>query len=194
MARIRLLGRLGTVAATLVGVVIGHLATYVLAVGDEGLRHALLDRTGHGYLATAVAGALVLGAATAANAVIRRLRPVTDPDSGETLLGFIFRLGLLQALLFAALEVTERLVSGAALSTLLDYHLLALGLPVQLVVALAVAVGLRALAAAAAVVARVMRRPAIRSTATAWPMPASPSVPGLAPLAGAWGVRGPPGR
>jgi hypothetical protein len=194
MARIRLLGRLGTTAAAVVGVVIGHLTTYVLAVGDEGLRHALLDRTGHGYLATAVAGALVLGAATSANAVFRRLRPGTGSGREESLLRFVVRLGLLQALLFAALEVTERLVSGAPLSTLLDYHLLVLGLPVQFVVALAVVVGLRALAAAAEIVARVIRGLALRTPVRAWPLPAAPSIHSLPPLSGAWGARSPPRR
>jgi hypothetical protein len=194
MARIRLLGRLGTAAAALVGVVIGHLTTYVLAVGDEGLRHALLERTGHGYLGTAVALALVLGAATAVSAVRRRLRPGTQAGIEEPVLRFIVRLGLLQALLFAALELTERLLSGAPLSTLLDYHLLALGLPVQLVVALAVAVGLRALAAAAEIVARAIRRPALRTLARAWPLPAAPAIHPLPALSGAWGARGPPRR
>jgi hypothetical protein len=194
MARIRLLGRLGTAATAAVGVVIGPLATYVLAVGDEALRHSLLSRTGHGYLATAVAGALVIGAVTAASVVVRHLRPPPVHHRDESLLRFILRLGALQALIFAALEVTERMVSGASLGTLIDQHLLVLGLPVQLLVALAVALGLRALAAAATVVARAIRPRLVRSTTTAWPLPSSPSVPGFPPLAGAWGARGPPSR
>lgn len=194
MARIRLLGRLGTTAAAAAGVVVGHLTTYVLAVGDEGLRHSLLSRTGHGYLATAVAGAVVIGLAVAAAVVFRHLRPASGHGRDEPLLHLILRLGALQALIFAALEVTERLVSGASLSTLVDEHLLALGLPVQLIVALLVALGLRALAAAAQVVARAIRNVTLRPSARAWPLPASPSIPGLPPLSGAWGARGPPVR
>jgi hypothetical protein len=144
----------GTALAGLLG---GHVATYLLVEPAHHARDALLHRTGHGYLSAAMAVGLALGLIALLSAVAagyRRGRPVAGDHvvtvpSWRTLFA-------LQGLSFVAIEVVERLVSGAGPSHL--GVILLLGLAVQ---GLAAAIGVLLLRLMAQV-GEVIRRLATR--------------------------------
>lgn len=189
----RLLDRLGLLGAAAVGVVIGHAATYALAFRDPASRHALLEATGHSYWAGAVLGAGVLGAAIVAAVAIRHFRAGAGRASTSemSLLPFVARLATLQVVLFLALEIAERAFVGGIHTASLPAELLSLGAALQVLVALGVALLLRALSRVAELVGRAVAR--LDASA-----PSRPEVPAPSPLrpvsllSGAWGVRGPP--
>jgi hypothetical protein len=180
----------GTALAGLLG---GHVATYLLVEPAHHARDALLHRTGHGYLSAAVAVGLGLGLIAALFAVAsgyRRARstargPVPSVPSWATLFG-------LQALAFVAIEVAERLISGAGSSHL--GAILAVGLAAQGLAATAGIVLLRLLARVGEAFGRLVARrriPAfgrprrrwtpgpVRPVRPAWRTPGTPRAPPL---------------
>jgi hypothetical protein len=183
-------GVLGTAVA---GVVAGHLLTYLLAFAGDRLRHAVLTETGHRHWEALVPLAALVGVASAIGVVARNARSEAGGHPGEgRFLPLALRLAAAQLSLFVALEVLERLVAGAPLSSLFGHGLLWLGLGVQAAVAVAAALVLRVLAGVAAAVARALREavPRARSPVPV-PVAGRPVVRSVL-MGGAWGLRGPP--
>jgi hypothetical protein len=115
------------------GLALGHWLAYALGAPQAAARDELLHATGHGYLASATQVALLAGVLGLATLFLARL------GRRETRGSFArdaATLGAAQTLAFAAMEVGERLVSGAPLHDLAHGPLLAIGLGVQLAVAL----------------------------------------------------------
>lgn len=110
----RVLAIVGLGAAGLIG---GHAAGYAIAVPDVHHRSALLVQTGHDYLPSASWAAVVLGLAAVvagfASGYARR-RSMKEPSLRRTLLFLLPA----QVGAFLALEVFERLASGAPLTSI----------------------------------------------------------------------------
>lgn len=131
-------------AAAWAGVVTGHSITYLLTIPQAGLREALLASTGHSYWFAAVAAALVLAALSAGasfgRGVRRGLAGATRSDAGTGVGTVAVRLALLQVCIYVVQEVLERLGSGVPLSELARDHILLVGIPIQVLVALTISV------------------------------------------------------
>jgi len=128
------------------GVLVGHALTYRVLVPDAHARTVELAETGHAYLGGA--NALGLVAAIAGLSVLFLGRLVrADGDGADPFV----RLVAFQLTTFAAMELLERLGSGAGIRQLLPA--LVVGLPVQVLVAAIVARIARFIVRAAAVVA-----------------------------------------
>jgi hypothetical protein len=132
----------------LAGLVGGHAFGYALAVPDDIHRTTLLAATGHGYLPSASRLAMMLGIAAVVTGIaagyLHRPRFI-QPSLSKVAL----RLVALQCAAFAVLEVVERVVASAPMSSL-SVPLLVIGLLTQALVALVLAlliVGLRRLGA-----------------------------------------------
>jgi len=167
------------------GVLLGHAVTYRVLTPDAHARTVELAQTGHGYLG----GANALGcfAAIAALSVLFLGRLVRAHDATPRVL---WRLVAYQLTTFAAMEVLERLGSGAGLRQLPPVILV--GLPAQVLVAALVALLVRFLVRAATVVADRAARGAaewsvgaiahiLRRAVVAPRAPATGSPPGRAP-------------
>jgi len=192
----RLVERLGWAGAALAGAVVGHVLTYLVAFVTPHSRQAALDETGHSYWNFAVATAIAIGAWSAIVLVVRHLRRNARRDRSrratEGLIRTALRLAVLQVTLFACLEVGERLAAGAPIRGLLGHDLLPLGLVFQVLVALGLALILRALATAVEVVARALSEPPRLRPLSSWPLPRPALQPSPLLLSGGWGARGPP--
>lgn len=157
------------------GVVATHVLTFLVAAPDGHHRADLLDRTGH--FSFTLAAAALLGLAVAG---VVRFLPLRRP---------VAHLLVVQSAGWLALESFERLAHRGA-----DWELgvIALGLVVQALVALAAGVLLKAVEEVLDRFTR-RRRPAFGAVprparfGSARPFGAKPAV-----LAGATGVRGPP--
>jgi hypothetical protein len=115
------------------GVLVGHSIVYRLLIPDAHTRAAELAATGHGYLSGADAIATVAIVAALAYAFLGGVLRAPAP-SGALLVG---RIAAFQVAAFVAMEGIERLASGTVGHAL--PAVLLVGLPVQLVVALAIA-------------------------------------------------------
>jgi hypothetical protein len=188
----RLVERVGWAGAALAGAVVGHILTYLVAFVNPHSRQAALDETGHSYWNLAVAMAIAVGVWSAGLLVLRRFRRTRREDQPE---GGLFhsacRLAILQVTLFVCLEVGERLAAGAPLRGLIGHDLLPLGLVFQVLVALGLALMLRALATVVEIVARALEAPRPRPL-RAWSLPRPALQPTPLLLTGGWGSRGPP--
>lgn len=190
-----LLGRLGLLGAAAIGVIVGHCLVYFLAVGDGPSRRALLTETGHGHWNLAIGTAVVLAFWTVGAMVLRCLRPGSrgSPKPAPMRpLPLVLRLMPLQAALFVAMEAVERLVVGASIEGMLDHGLLSIGLLLQGVTALAVALVLCLLARAVQALVAALRSPLPTTEAATISPPIGPAARPVAVLAGGIGVRGPP--
>jgi hypothetical protein len=116
------------------GLVVGHWLAYAIEAPGAAERSQLLRHTGHGYLPylTQVA-VLALTAGLAALFVARLSRRGARTGFARD----AARLAFVQVVAFVAMEVGERLLSGASLHDLAHGPLLAIGIGVQLLVALA---------------------------------------------------------
>jgi hypothetical protein len=156
-------------------VVLGHQIAYLLAVPSGTERSFVLAGTGHAYLPTTTRLALLLAVAAAGGLFLRSLtRPAEEPARGP-----LFRsLALAQAGMFVAMEIAERLATGAPIAGVFTHGILFLGIAVQLLLAfgLAAVVKLlfRAHEAAAGIGATSLPRP--RPVIT-FPAQADPFVP-----------------
>ena len=185
--------RLSTVpigALAVGGVVAGHALAYLLAVPEGHERNVLLTHAGHGYWSYALSAGMALGLAAAAVLIGRWARPSSTPSRGGVL-GLAARLIALQSVLFVALEVSERAVAGQPLGTLMQHHLLTIGLVAQLFVAASIAVVMRLLAGAVRMLI-AQTRPAAARAATPAITRGQDVLPRRFVLSGATGVRGPP--
>ena len=165
------------------GVLLGHALTYLVLVPGAHARTTELSATGHGYLGGANALGLVTVIAALSVLFFRRL-----VRTDGTVSHVYARLIAFQLTAFAAMEVLERLGSGAGPRHLLS--VLAVGLPVQIVVASLVTLLVRLLVRVAATVAeRTASRSPMQPFAAITLIAAPVRVPTLAPATGR-----PPGR
>ena len=173
-----------------VGVLSGHWLAYFASAPASLEREHLLESTGHGDWS--LAGAIAIGAfATAfASMACGRLRPNGAWPSTRTIAS---RLAVFQVLGFLALEGAERAAAGGHVLDALTEPVVALGVLVQVVVALAGALVARVIVEAVdrLVSARVVERKRALSCAV---LPAGSTNPRprmtVASGAGTW--RGPP--
>jgi hypothetical protein len=140
---LRALTILGLGAAGLVG---GHALGYAASVPDAYHRSALLEATGHGYLPSASRLAVMFGIAAVITGIASGY--LHSPRRGHPPFArAAVRLVALQCAGFVGLEVVERLLASAPMSTL-SLPILIVGLLTQAVVAIGIAllvVGLRRL-------------------------------------------------
>jgi hypothetical protein len=175
------------------GLVSGHLVGYALLAPGEAARDQLLSTSGHGYLTRlttlAVGSAILAGLGSMMLGVLRR-RAQLSHVSGVRWLAI--RLIGLQAGGFIFLEILERALAGAPLSGL--PAVLAIGVPVQALVAWIGAVLLavieRAGEAIAAAFDRPLPRPRDRSRR---PVPPNDRRPAGLPARRLRPIRAPPG-
>jgi hypothetical protein len=116
------------------GVLMGHTVTYRLLLPDAHARAVELARSGHAYLAGADAVATVVALVALAALFLGSLLGSDDAATGT----IAWRLVAFQVAAFTSLEVLERVVSGSGSARLLP--VLLIGLPVQALVAGAIAV------------------------------------------------------
>lgn len=180
----------GTALAGLLG---GHVATYLLVEPAHHARDVLLHRTGHGYLSAAMAVGLALGLIAVLSTVAAGYRRGRSVAGGHVVTVPSWQtLFALQALSFVAIEVAERLISGAGPSHL--GVILLLGLAVQGVAAAVGVLLLRLLAEMGEAIRRlVARRPVpalgrprrrwargpVGPVRSAWRTPGTPRAPPL---------------
>jgi hypothetical protein len=172
-----------SIAVASAAVVVGHRLAYMAAFPDPAARELALRGAGHGYFGFLTDVAILLGGAAAAAAFLSRLTRPGEPVPRTTTLSV--RLAALQCVAFVAMEVTERVASGAPVASVLAHHLLPIGIGVQAVVALAEAILIRALLAAADEVGRAAR------SATPVPPARGSSLVPVPVGAPAWSLAGP---
>jgi hypothetical protein len=134
------------------GVLLGHTVAYRLLLPDAHTRTLELAASGHGYLSGAnMVGlvAAVSGLATLFLGGVLRTHQAEPRNLAARLVGF-------QMAAFVAMEVLERLASGGRAQYLAA--VLLIGLPVQALIAVLVALVARLLLRAAAVVADLLDR------------------------------------
>jgi hypothetical protein len=182
---------LPTFCFAFVGLIVGHLLSYLIAIPEAARRDAVLAESGHTYLHLAGDVAIVLAFAAVVTVGLRAAagRGSTEMPSGVRL---AWRLGALQAGAFVAMELGERLVSGTGFGELFTDHLFGIGIVVQLVIA---SVGALLLLWLGRVVVRIAaalaRSPLRRPAGTTWIRPGSALAPRRA-FAGIVTARAPP--
>jgi cytochrome bd-type quinol oxidase subunit 2 len=144
-------------ATAAAGVVVAHGAAYLFAYPNGGERAQHLRVTGHGYWSVAVLLAIAAGACALGAAARRGMRGTAAAISPVALI-------TAQLVLFTGAEMIERAAVGVSPAVLLRSPEFAIGLALQVVVALAARVLLRGAAEAGARLARPpapsRRRPA----------------------------------
>jgi len=153
------------------GIVVAHAADYALAFPDPARRAKVLSATGHGYWPAAVAVAVVCGAIGLALSARRGWRGDGPRASLPLNVG---RLALGQVALFAVLETVERLAVGGHPASFLAGSQFALGVVLQVAVALVAVVVLRGVERGANRLASALRRPwrRARDGGRSWTPPA----------------------
>jgi len=165
------------------GVLLGHTLAYRLLLPDAHARTLELARSGHGYLSGANAVGVV--AAIVALCVLFLGRLLRSEEAATW--SILWRLIAFQMAAFTSMEILERVASGAGSSRLLP--VLAVGLPVQAIVAATIALLARFLLRAADRIASLAARPLDRSRSElALPAPRD-AAPAIRPVTGS-----PPGR
>lgn len=187
-----ILGRLGLLGTAAIGVIVGHFLVYLLSVADGPSRDALLAETGHGYWNLAIGTAVVLAFWTVGALVLHYVRPGPAKPAPIRPLPLILRLMPLQAALFVAMESIERVAAGASVEGMLEHGVLSIGLLLQAVTALVVALVLCLLARAVRALVAALRSPVPTIEAARNAPPIGRSARPVAVLAGGIGVRGPP--
>ena len=175
------------------GVLLGHWIGYVAALPEPGLRAQVLARTGHSWLHMGRQIAIVAAMLGCGWHVATTLRAKRG-RRGTSWRGLALVLVGVQVASYLAVEVTERVLAGAPVATLLHDNVLVLGLIAQVAVALVGAQVLRWLGRAAAWIATALAPPAVVTArpARAFAVPASAMPRPAGALCGASGLRGPP--
>jgi len=190
----RVLRGLPLVAVAVAGVLIGHWVAYRLAVPHTQARDAILAETGHSYWLWAVKVAVATGLAGLGALFVRHARaPVrAEGRSIDIYTWLLSRLAIIQAASFLAMEMAERIATGAPLSGVLSHDVLVLGLATQFLVACLGALGLLWLSRAVAeVVVALLSHPVQRAAGPRRPFSLLVRPP-IQVMVGAGGVRGPP--
>ena len=139
----RLAHRLPLTGVAVAGAVVGHMLAYLLAVPEPSARVALLGATGHAYWTAAIAAATVLGLASLASTLLRRFRAGLRPgraQPSQSVACLAAQLAGLQLAIYLVQEVLERLEVGVPAAALLNGRLLMVGIAVQVVIAVGLAV------------------------------------------------------
>jgi hypothetical protein len=192
-APLRLHG-LPTFGFALGGLLVGHAASYALAVPDPLHRDLVLQRAGHGYLSAAAEAGLILTLAAVA-AIVVRAWSGRGATAGDSFGSIAWLLGGVQVGGFIGQELLERVVAGAPLADRSSEHVLAVGVAVQIVVALVGATALTWLARASVRVVRSVqtsRRDAPRPAPVLAIAPPPDDRPRVAAVRWTPGVRAPP--
>jgi hypothetical protein len=155
----RVAHRLPLTGVAVAGAVVGHMVAYVLAVPSPTVRVALLGATGHAYWTAAIAAAVVLGLASLAATLGRRVRAglLASPQQGERLGRVAAQLAGFQVAIYLVQETLERLEVGIPAHALLDGRLLVTGVIVQMAIAVVLAVLLTVVGRVAEAVGRALR-------------------------------------
>lgn len=177
-------------AFAFVGLFVGHLLSYVIAIPDPARRAAVLARSGHAYLHLAGDAVVFFGFAAAVTIGLRAVIRRDAPDRSSTA-RLALRLGALQAGAFIAIELGERLVSGTGFGELFADHLFGIGIIVQLAIAAAGAQLLRWIGRVAVLIADALTPPPRRPAGTIWLRRTASRRPGPA-FAGIVSARAPP--
>jgi hypothetical protein len=191
MSERRHLRDLPAFAFAFVGLIVGHLLSYLIAIPDPTQRALVLAQSGHSYLHLAGDLAMILGSAAIVTVGLRAVagRDARDLPSTAHL---AWRLGALQAGAFIAMELGERLASGSGFGELFADHLFGIGIVVQLAIAAVGALLLRWIGRVAVRIADGLARPPRRRPAgTLWARPGSSRSPRVA-FAGILSARAPP--
>ena len=188
--------RLPLAGVAVASAAVGHSIAYLIVAPQGRTRAALLTGTGHGYRSTLAAAEIVLGVLAVLTFLGRRFRhgqrSPRRPAGAVPWLWLAARLALLQVAIFSLQEIVERASVGYPLGDLSSDRLLAIGVFVQVMVALLAATLLVWLGRAAEAVGRAFglaRLPRAVRVVVVPPRVATPRAPGLA---GARGIRGPP--
>jgi hypothetical protein len=156
-------------------VVLGHQIAYLLAVPSSAERSSVLAGTGHAYLPTTTRLVLLLAVAAAGGLFLRSL---TRPGGEPARRPLFPSLALVQGGMFVAMEVAERLATGAPIAGVFSHGILFLGIAVQLLLAFGLALVVKLLSrandVAAALGAASLPRP---RPAIAVPAQSRPYVP-----------------
>jgi hypothetical protein len=173
------------------GVLAGHWLTYRLVAPSGHARASLLEGSGHGYLGYANDLALVLALTAMAGIFLGRLTHRGGAELGRRPLSI--RLVSFQVAVFAAMEILERLTAGSSLTELLHHGVLPLGVGIQALVALGVALLIRALLRAADAAAALLGRRGQDRCGAVAPVPgAADHIVVRRVASSAVGLRGPP--
>jgi hypothetical protein len=191
MSERRHLRDLPAFAFAFVGLIVGHLLSYLIAIPNPTQRALVLAQSGHSYLHLAGDVAVVLAFAAAVTVGLRAMAE-RDATARSSTARLAFRLGAFQAGAFIAMELGERLVSGTGFGELFADHLFGIGIVVQLVIASVGALLLRWLGRVAVRIAAVLgRSPLRRPAGSTWVRPGSARAPRRA-FAGIVAARAPP--
>lgn len=178
--------RLLLVAAA--GIVVAHAADYALTFPDPARRDRVLSATGHGYWPVAVGIAAVCGVIGLGLAARRGWRGAV---AGASLPLTGVQLAAGQVALFGVIETVERLAVGAHPLAFLGSAQFALGVILQVAVAVCAAVLLRGVERGAKNLASRIRRPRRAATERhAWALSTDDAVTRWWGIAG--DARGPP--
>jgi hypothetical protein len=186
---------LGTLAAA--GVVVSHGIAYWIHAPAPRARAELLQATGHRYWTVVVAAALALLVFGLSSFVVRLLSGGRElPSRGTMLAAIVPRLAAIQCFGFVALELGERVLASGPdarpIPSLVDEPVVAVGLAVQCLVAVAGVVLLHWLGRGVVRLARLLRRRCPRDRRVPFIRPelgAAPRPHGAISVAG---PRGPP--
>jgi hypothetical protein len=169
----RVADRLPLTGVAVAGAVVGHMVAYVLAVPSPTVRVALLGATGHAYWTAAIAAASVLGLASLAATLGRRVRAgllASRPQPSDRLGRVAGQLAGFQLAIYLVQETLERLEVGIPAHALLDGRLLVTGVAVQMAIAVVLAVLLAVVGRVAEAVGRALRPRPRRAEPTGLPV------------------------
>jgi hypothetical protein len=169
----RVAHRLPLTGVAVAGAVVGHMVAYGLAVPSPTVRVALLGATGHAYWTAAIAAAVVLGLASLAATLWRRVRAgllASRPQPGQRLGRVAAQLAGFQVAIYLVQETLERLEVGIPAHALLDGRLLGTGVIVQMAIAVVLAVLLAVVGRVAEAVGRALRSRPRRAEPTDLPV------------------------
>jgi hypothetical protein len=139
------------------GLILGHWLAYAIDTPHAHAREELLRATGHGYLPYATQVGLLAATIGLVGLFVARLG---RRGARASFVGNVARLAAAQSAAFITMEIGERLLSDAPLHDLAHGPLLAIGLGVQIMLAVAGAAVLRLTTRAAEVATSLGRSPA----------------------------------
>jgi hypothetical protein len=176
----------------LLGVILGHGVTYLIAV-PALTRASVLAATGHAYWPNAVSAGLLAGPAAMGGVAIRHFRSGLQGRNHQPVryLPAAWRLGGLQLLVFTLIEVSERAAVGGSITSMFQDRIYPVGIVVQILVAVIGALMLVSLARASEALGASLHRRRPRPFASVI-RSAYAYRPGPSPLCDACPPRGPP--
>jgi uncharacterized membrane protein len=148
--------------AALAGVVLGHMLAYLAVFPHAADRRAVLAVTGHSYWATAEAIAIVCALVSVLGTIARHVglakRHEPAHDAWAHYRSSALQLAALQSAIFLVQETLERVHVGAPLSGLLHDGFIGVGIVMQVLVAMVLALILTVLGLTAEAIGRALAR------------------------------------